>query len=262
MRKLSAEHKVGRTTIQRIVRGYLALKSLKLRPVHKLSVLSRKRRVEKCRALLRRHAKPEMAEVIFSDEKIFTVEQTFNRQNDRILASDVNSIPGDIHRVQRSQHPAQLHIWGAVSKNYRSRLVFIPEGSNINADIYRDLVLEGELTRMMQSTLQNQLFTYQQDGARAHTAITTQNWCRQNLPDFISKEEWPAYSPDLNPLDCFVWGVLEGKVCAKAHNSVECLKRSLQRAWDQIPQTQIRAACDKFKSRLRLVIQNGGGYFE
>jgi len=39
------------------------------------------------------------------------------------------------------------------------------------------------------------------DGAPSHTAKLAQNWIATNCSDFISKDEWPPNSPDLNSLD-------------------------------------------------------------
>jgi len=35
----------------------------------------------------------------------------------------------------------------------------------------------------------------------SHRAKATQNFLRDNTPDFISSHEWTQHSPDLNPLD-------------------------------------------------------------
>ena len=43
--------------------------------------------------------------------------------------------------------------------------------------------------------------TFVQDGAKAHTSKVTQTWCHKNLPNLISKGDWPANSPDLNPVE-------------------------------------------------------------
>lgn len=44
--------------------------------------------------------------------------------------------------------------------------------------------------------------TLVQDGATPHTALVTQNWCKDNLvPNFILKEEWPGNSQDLNSIE-------------------------------------------------------------
>jgi len=34
-----------------------------------------------------------------------------------------------------------------------------------------------------------------------------------NVPAFISAEDWPLGSPDLNPLDYKLWAVLEDMAC-------------------------------------------------
>src|SRR3954471_3502493 len=51
-------------------------------------------------------------------------------------------------------------------------------------------------------------FIFQQDGAPAHTARQTQEWLALKSPEMINKDEWPPNSPDLNPLDYYVWGAM------------------------------------------------------
>ncbi len=82
----------------------------------------------------------------------------------------------------------------------------------------------------------NELSDLQQDGAPAHTANVSQAWFRSELPDFISKDEWPPSSPDLNPMDFCVWSVLEANSCVKSHRTVESLKFTLQKEWKKIHQ--------------------------
>jgi len=51
-------------------------------------------------------------------------------------------------------------------------------------------------------------FVFQQDGAPAHTAHQTQDWLTANCTDFITKDQWPPNSPDLNPLEYRVWDAM------------------------------------------------------
>ncbi|VDL83355.1 unnamed protein product [Nippostrongylus brasiliensis] len=44
---------------------------------------------------------------------------------------------------------------------------------------------------------------------RTHRAKVVQEWCRNNLSDFIASNDWPPNSPDLNPLEYSIWAVLE-----------------------------------------------------
>jgi len=40
----------------------------------------------------------------------------------------------------------------------------------------------------------------------------TQQFLRQNTPDFIAADEWVSYSPDLIPLDYCIWDILQDLV--------------------------------------------------
>ena len=51
-------------------------------------------------------------------------------------------------------------------------------------------------------------FIFEQYGASAHTARLAQEWLSINCSDFVTKDEWPPNSPDLNPLDYHVWGMM------------------------------------------------------
>jgi len=51
-------------------------------------------------------------------------------------------------------------------------------------------------------------FVFQQDSALAHRARDTIQLLQQETPDFIGRDLWPPNSPDLNPLDYKIWGVM------------------------------------------------------
>jgi len=52
-------------------------------------------------------------------------------------------------------------------------------------------------------------FVFMQDSAPSHRAKATQNFLRDNMPDFISSQEWTPHSPDLNLLYYSVWDILQ-----------------------------------------------------
>ena len=76
------------------------------------------------------------------------------------------------------------------------------------------------------------------------------------------KDEWPASSPDLNPLDYAIWSILEAQVNAEAHNSVESLKQAITEAFENLDQGMINRAIDDWPRRLDAVIASNGGHFE
>ena len=113
-----------------------------------------------------------------------------------------------------------------------------------------------------QTVFNGNSFVFQQDGAPAHTANSTQDWLRRNIPGFISKDQWPPYSPDLNPMDYSIWSILETKACSKSRKSIESLKKSLVVEWEKVPQEVLRAAVEALQGRITAVIKNNDGYIE
>jgi len=83
-----------------------------------------------------------------------------------------------------------------------------------------------------------------------------------NVPAFISDECWPSESPDLNPLDYKLWGVLEDKACRKRHNNLDSLKRSLVKAVAEIPLETLRAAIAELPERLKACVGAEGDHFD
>ena len=154
--------------------------------------------------------------------------------------------------------PTSVMVWAAVSKTWRSLLIFIDQSAKINAKYYIENILEPMLKSAKDHFGDDTLWTFQQDGAASHTANVAQNWCREHILRFWSKEMWPYCSPDLNPMDFSVWSIFETKVGGKIHHSVDDLKQSLLRAWQEIPQEQLRASAEDVRRRLQAVIKSNG----
>ena len=55
---------------------------------------------------------------------------------------------------------------------------------------------------------------------------------------------------------------LQSKACSKPHNSIEALKASLVKEWDEVPQEMIQKAIDNFPKRLKKCIEANGGQFD
>ena len=78
---------------------------------------------------------------------------------------------------------------------------------------------------------QGQSYIFQQDRAPAHTAGTTQTVLAANVPDFWGKNVWPHNSPDLNPLDYFLWSIVERDVNKAHHSDLASLEPKFMKFW-------------------------------
>ena len=144
-------------------------------------------------------------------------------------------------------------VWAGISSVSRTPLVFIPAGDKINAAMYKELILQPIVKDLGEMMFENQPFMFQQDGAPAHTAKSTQKWLQTNIPDFISKEVWAI--SQCGPF-------LSSSACSKSHNNIESLKQSLTREWAKIPHEMLCIAAWAVPERLKAVIRKKGGYID
>ena len=262
MRAMARDMNVSEKTIRNIVKIDLKMSSFKMQTRQHLTDLQKEKRLARAKILLNKlKAGTDTNEIIFSDEKLFTVESIFNRQNDRVLAKSSADIPDSTRSVFRRQKPSSVMVWAAISKTWKSPIIFVPQGAKVNTNAYIETILTPAL-QAAKKHFKDKPFIFQQDGAPSHTSKKTQKWCQDDFPGFWSKEVWPPSSPDLNPMDFCVWSVLEADACASSHVSVEALKSSLEKAWAKMPQETLRKAAEGFRGRLERVIQAIGGHIE
>lgn len=262
VRKMALRLKTSQRTVRRVVREDLGLTPYKKRRVQGLSQLQIEKRLQRCKELLTRFAGKKIDELVFSDEKIFTVEEKLNHQNTRIYSVSFEDIPEEMRTVQRFQYENKIMVWCGLSKSDKFEMVFVEPGVKINANYYQRHVLMNVVKPQGEKIYDGGYWCFQQDSAPAHKAKICQNWCRNHLPDFITSDEWPPSSPDLNPLDYSIWGILEAKVNSSRHKSIDSLKTKLLREWAALSMDIVRKAIDSWPMRLRAVIQKRGGRFE
>lgn len=238
------------------------MKPFKVQKVQNLTDAQKKVRLERARELKRLHVRGAIPNIVFSDEKNFTIEQFVNKQNDRVWLTERSYENLNSRLATRRQAPAQVMVWAAVTANFRGPLVFLDKGVKVNAAVYREKVLEGSLKPWARKTFGSDTWTFQQDSAPSHKARVNQEWLKNNVPVFISAKQWMPYSPDANPMDFSIWGILQAKVATKKYESVDMLKKAIVREWNRIPQAHVRAACNSFIGRLEAIIKRKGGHIE
>ncbi|KYM94846.1 hypothetical protein ALC62_14441 [Cyphomyrmex costatus] len=77
-----------------------------------------------------------------------------------------------------------------------------------------------------------------------------------------SKEFWPPNSSDLNPLDYYVWSVVERVTNKSRHPNMTSLRTAIKPAFVGMDSVTLQRACERFRPRIDAVIQANGGYIE
>lgn len=198
---LSREMKIPARTLSRIIKQDLKLGAYRRYTGHALNQSLQLKRVDRSKRLLSRYAGERHRNILFTDEKIFTIEEHYNKQNDKVYAHSSKEAAQVVGKVQRGHHPASVMVWWGVSYQGVTKLHFCEKGVKTSAKVYQDTVLDHVVKPLSNTLFKNIPWTFQQDSAPGHKARTTQAWLETNVPDFIRAEDWPSSSPDLNPLD-------------------------------------------------------------
>ena len=121
----------------------------------------------------------------------------------------------------------------AVSKAGKSQLFFVDPGTKVDAHYYTNVLMKKIIPQMDRRTGGKE-YLFMQDGARAHTAkLTLEKLGKQKHLKLLQPHEWPPNSPDLNPVDFGVWGLLEQNVYrGRKITNIEELKLALVTEWN------------------------------
>ncbi len=83
-------------------------------------------------------------------------------------------------------------------------------------------------------------FIFQQDLAPAHTAKCTKSWFNDHG---VTVLDWPANSPDLNPIEN-LWSIVKRKMRDTRPNNADYLKTAIKATWASITPEQCHRLID------------------
>ncbi|GFV50850.1 transposable element Tcb1 transposase [Trichonephila clavipes] len=143
-------------------------------------------------------------------------------------------------------------IWGGIILSFRTDLHV--QSVTMTGHIYRDVILDQHV-RLLRVAMGAE-FLFMEDTARPHRANIVDE-CLQS--EAITRMNWPAYSPDLNPIE-HVWDMLDRRIAARQPPPI-CLpelRRALLDEWCNIPQDQIDNLILSMPTRFKACIASSG----
>jgi hypothetical protein len=265
--EISLELGIPRSSVYRIIDEELALRPLKKQKVQRLSDVDMEKRLVRSQRLLRIFTMKALDNAFFSDEKIFKLNQLYNRKNDVVYAPKrVKKSEVSEERILREHagFPEKVMVSVGISKAGKTSVLFVDEGCTVNADYYCNNLLRRMIPEMNKLVKGKNKYLFMQDGARAHTARISLEMLRDEKQlQLLEPTNWPPNSPDINPVDYCIWGTLERNVYrGRKITDLNTLKSAIVEEWAKIPQETINRSIDAFRSRLRKVIKAEGGHIE
>lgn len=159
------------------------------------------------------------------------------------------------HVKQTVKHGGgSLMVWGCFTWHNIGPIVKI--SGIMKKEDYLD-ILKSNLPDFVQSSpYSEEQVIFQQDGDPKHTAKIVKEWFSQQTFKLM---EWPAQSPDLNPIEN-LWSILKKRLgkYKRAPENMDELWRRVQFEWGQIPDNFIQNLVESMPKRMKGVIKNKG----
>lgn len=186
--------------------------------------------------------------VLFSDESNFCMSfgnqgarvwrKTGERETPKCLKSSV-------------KYPQSVMVWGAMSAAGVGPLCFIK--GRVNAASYQE-ILEHFMLPSADKLYGDEDFIFQHDLAPAHSAKTTGKWFTDHG---ITVLNWPANSPDLNPIEN-LWDIVKRKLRDPRPNTLDELKAAFEASLASITPQQCHRLIASMPHRIEAVISAKG----
>ncbi|XP_054279103.1 uncharacterized protein LOC128997489 [Macrosteles quadrilineatus] len=260
VRKLSRQHLVSISKTWRILHNE-GLYPYHLRKVQALHAGDTLRRSQFCRWVAgNRH---QIKFILFTDEAQFTRNGINNSKNVHIWAEDNPHATVETNFQQRFS----VNVWCGLlndklvgphildgAQNGVSYLHFL---NNTLPELLEDVAIQS-MARMF----------YQHDGAPPHRSRavveTLRNRFEEKLIAHQGPVNWPPRSPDLTPMDYFLWGYMKTEVYRSKPQTREELVEKIHTVAETIKSNpiMIRAATLSLVKRARLCLSKNGGHFE
>ena len=151
-------------------------------------------------------------------------------------------------RVMKTKFPAMVMVFGVVSSEGHIMPSHIFEVDlKVNTKVYLDM-LKSVVIPWCNQVAGGRPWVWQQDSAPAHKSKETQAWLQKECNDIVPFSHWPPSSPDLNPLDYFVWSYVKNITNMTSHNIKASLITPIHWVFAMLPPALVKKACSQFST--------------
>lgn len=264
LREMAIETGNSKTSVWRILKRH-KFHPYGVKLVQELKLEDYGKRLDFCELMDHKMRDPNfLKKICFSDESTFHLTGYVNRHNCRYW-SEAN--PNE-HREAHTQRPQKRNVWAGILGNDIIGPFFID--GNLNSAKYI-LLLHNQVVPAMRLSAARQNIAwdevwFQQDGAPAHYARLVREYLDLVFPNRwigrLGPMLWPPRSPDLTPLDFFLWGFLKDKVFRTSPDTLQEMENRIMENCLIPDENMFEKVRESFGQRILLCIHEEGRQFE
>lgn len=214
IREVAEKHETTTFSVHKVLKTN-KFHPYKIKLVHELNEDDFDRRMQFCETMQEKIAEDPyfVKKTCFSDECTFFLNGEVNRHNSRYWSPENPHLAHELY----TQFPKKLNVWAGIFNDQIVGPFFID--GNLDGPTYLQLLEDAVIPRVVHLIEEDEEDfdpIFQQDGAPPHYALAVRAYLDYEFPErWIGRRgsiEWPARSPDLSPLDFFLWGHLKSIV--------------------------------------------------
>ena len=148
---------------------------------------------------------------------------------------------GDTYQRTKTKYSNKVHAWGAFSSKGVIELQFFT--GNMDSEQYIKMlsIANSEIWKLHPNG-----FILLWDNDSKHRSDISLNYYIENNIQLL---EWPAYSPDLNPIEN-IWGNIKNNLGSKVYNKIESIKSDIEDYWKIWASNYSTKAIETMKKRI------------
>lgn len=259
LRSAARELDMPVSTVHKVLRKKLRLYAYKVQLVQALEPNDRPKRMQFATDMLRRIENGDgfLRRILFCDEACFHVSGTVNRHNVRIWGSE-----NPHHYLEIARDSPKVNVWCGLMHDRIIGPFFFAE-KTVKSVNYLDM-LENFVFPQIEGLHPDIIL--QQDGAPPHWGTTVRHALDECFPGrWIGRGgplSWPPRSPDITPLDFFLWGYVKDIVYQTKVADIDELKARIRNAVATVDIDMLARTWQEIEHRLDILRATKGAHIE
>lgn len=255
----SRELQMPKSSLHDILHKRLMFRAYKVQIVQALLPNDSTRRYDFAVEMLSRMEEDDgyLRRIAFSDEATFFLNGVVNRHNVRIWGSQP---PGEV--LECTTGSPKVNVWCALLHDRIIGPFFFAEAT-ITSAVYLDMLQQYAVPQLLQY---HPDVMFQQDSAPLHWGLEVRAYLDMTFPGrWIGRDGptvWPPRSPDITPLDFFLWGYVKDEVYRTRVPDIQTLRQRITTVVESIPPVMLANTWTEIDYRLDVLRATKGAYVE